>query len=134
MLSPGTKTESQGGYYLMIHADDELLAGAGVHEPTPELLAHLRKSIAERGKKLEDIIDTPAFKAKFPEIRGEALKTAPRDFPSDHPYIELIKHKSLYAGNTTQATSHDPNNIAADIEDIFKTAYPFVKTLREFLA
>jgi hypothetical protein len=31
------------------------------------------------------------------EIRGEVLKTAPRGFTGEHPRIDLLRHKSVYA-------------------------------------
>ena len=32
------------------------------------------------------------------DVVGRAsLKTAPRGYPKDHPHIELLRHKSLYA-------------------------------------
>jgi hypothetical protein len=32
------------------------------------------------------------------ETFGEALKTAPRGYPRDHPRVRLLRHKSLVAG------------------------------------
>ncbi|HEX3650076.1 MAG TPA: DUF2461 family protein, partial [Pseudonocardiaceae bacterium] len=31
------------------------------------------------------------------QIEGEQLKTTPRGYPGDHPRIDLLRHKSLYA-------------------------------------
>jgi hypothetical protein len=37
------------------------------------------------------------------ETFGEALKTAPRGYPRDHPRVRLLRHRSLVAGRRLDA-------------------------------
>ena len=55
-----------------------------------------------RGTELERILATLA--AEGYEIGGEQLKTAPRGYDRDHPRIELLRHKQLFAGRTSASS------------------------------
>ncbi|WP_309074040.1 DUF2461 domain-containing protein [Paenarthrobacter sp.] len=85
------------GYYLQISADG-LLIGGGYHSHTPAQLARFRAAVdaPDSGLELQGIVDSVAA-AGF-AIEGEKLKTVPRGFDKDHPRAELLKHKSLSAG------------------------------------
>jgi hypothetical protein len=39
------------------------------------------------------------------DVVGEALRTAPRGYPRDHPRIELLRHRALVAGRSLPGTS-----------------------------
>ncbi len=85
------------GYYIQIGAPG-VRVGAGFYEAGPARLAELRKAIDHdrRGPELERIV-RKLLKAGW-EIGGDRLKTAPRGYDVDHPRIELLRHKSLFAG------------------------------------
>jgi len=85
------------GFYLQISADG-LLIGGGYHSHTPAQLARFRGAVdaPESGLELQKIVEAVAG-AGF-AIQGEKLKTVPRGFEKDHPRGELLKHKSLSAG------------------------------------
>ncbi|GAA14537.1 MULTISPECIES: DUF2461 domain-containing protein [Gordonia] len=85
------------GYYIQIGAPG-VRVGAGFYEAGPARLAELRKAIDHdrHGPELERIVRKLA-KAGW-EIGGDRLKTAPRGYDADHPRIELLRHKSLFAG------------------------------------
>ncbi|KAB2342439.1 DUF2461 domain-containing protein [Actinomadura rudentiformis] len=85
-----------GGFYFQVDADGLMVAG-GMYAPTPEQLRRYRAAVdAEHsGKALETIVD--GLRAGGMEIAGDRLKTRPRGFSEDHPRIELLRHRSLYA-------------------------------------
>jgi hypothetical protein len=58
----------------------------------------LRDAVADdfKGPELEQVI--AGAEAAGIETFGEALKTAPRGYPRDHPRVQLLRHKSLVAG------------------------------------
>ena len=64
----------------------------------PAQLGRFRDAVADAkaGPKLERAVD--AAHAGGVETFGEALKTAPRGYPKDHPRIALLRHRSLFAG------------------------------------
>ena len=75
-----------------------LFAGTGYHALAADQLARLRESVVDdaAGSELERAV--AGVEAAGVETFGEALKTAPRGYPRDHPRVRLLRHKSLIAG------------------------------------
>ncbi|WP_049557021.1 DUF2461 domain-containing protein [Nonomuraea sp. SBT364] len=90
------------GLYVEISAAGLFVAG-GIYSQAADQLARYRAAVAEplSGKPLETVVET--LRAGGYEVAGDRLKTRPRDYPADHPRIDLLRHKSLYAGRR-----HDP--------------------------
>jgi uncharacterized protein (TIGR02453 family) len=85
-----------GAYYVEV-GPAGLRAGGGCFHLESDQLARFRAAVAEdlHGKALEDIIGR--LRRGGWSIVGEQLKTKPRGYDVDHPRIELLRHKSLYA-------------------------------------
>lgn len=87
-----------------------LFAGTGYHMLDAAQLELFRAAAADdaTGPALEAAIG--AARAGGVETFGEALKTAPRGYPRDHPRIALLRHKALFGGARLEAAA---NGIAA---------------------
>ncbi|MFF0816069.1 DUF2461 domain-containing protein [Rhodococcus sp. NPDC003318] len=85
------------GWYVQVDARGLFVAG-GFYASSPAQLAAFRAAVDTdlRGGQLEAI--TADLESAGFEIGGETLKTAPRGFSTDHPRIDLLRHKSLTAG------------------------------------
>jgi uncharacterized protein (TIGR02453 family) len=85
-----------GGFYFQIDADGLMVAG-GMYAPGPEELERYRAAVDAdaSGKALVTVVDD--LRAAGYEIAGDRLKTRPRGTPPDHPRLELLRHRSLYA-------------------------------------
>lgn len=85
------------GLYVQVDAQGLYTAG-GVYTQASDQVARFRAAVAEdiSGKPLEAVVG--ALSAAGYAVDGERLKTRPRGFADDHPRIELLRHKSLYAG------------------------------------
>ncbi|MDA0637688.1 DUF2461 domain-containing protein [Nonomuraea sp. MCN248] len=85
------------GFYAQISADG-LRAAGGVYSQAPDQVARFRAAVDEdvTGKPLERIV--AALDAAGYERGGDRLKTRPRGVPADHPRLDLLRHRSLYAG------------------------------------
>jgi uncharacterized protein (TIGR02453 family) len=85
-----------GAYYVQV-GPEGLMVGGGCFHLEADQLSRFRVAIddSRRGEALEKII-AKLSKAGF-VIRGEQLKTKPRGYELDHPRIDLLRHKSLYA-------------------------------------
>ncbi len=88
------KPEYRGGYYLHIQPGASFVGG-GFWEPNKEDLFRMRKEIMMEDDAFLEIINNKEFKKYFGELKGEALKTAPKDFAKDHPMINYIKKKQF---------------------------------------
>jgi uncharacterized protein (TIGR02453 family) len=87
---------NDAGYISL--SSDALGVGSGLYMPSPGQLTRFRAAVADerRGGELVRLVK---------DLRGtrvqvsarETLKSAPRGYPSDHPRIELLRHKGLTA-------------------------------------
>lgn len=85
------------GFYVEISASG-LYAAGGCYTQATDQVARYRAAVDEdlTGGPLESI--TVKLADAGYRIGGERLKTKPRGFTEDHPRIDLLRHKSLYAG------------------------------------
>jgi len=90
---PGT----QSGLYLSIGAGG-LDAGSGYWRMATDQLARFRAAVdGPEGAALAEAVER--MQATGVHLWGDALKTAPRGFPKDHPRVHLLQKKDLLAGD-----------------------------------
>lgn len=85
----------RGGHYIHIEPENSFIAG-GFFSPNPGDLKLIRDEIAHDAKPLREILEDPDFKSTWGGFEGEAVKTSPRGFDSDHPDIDLIRFKQFH--------------------------------------
>lgn len=83
------------GWYVELSARG-VRFGAGCYDASPAMLARIRAAIDEpaTGKAIETMVADLA--ADGWEVGGDRVKTAPRGYPTDHPRIELLRHKQFF--------------------------------------
>ncbi len=88
--------ELEAGYVSL--SSDVLGVGSGLYMPSPGQLARYRTAVADdrRGAELVALVDELRAK-RIGVMAHEVLKTAPRGFATDHPRLELLRHKGLAA-------------------------------------
>lgn len=85
----------QGDFYIEFGLKQNLLAG-GYWRPEKNILKSLREAIDYNGDELITILEKPSFKKLFGDLYiDNPLKTAPKGYSKTHPYIELLRHKTL---------------------------------------
>ncbi|HEX3782143.1 MAG TPA: DUF2461 domain-containing protein [Pseudonocardiaceae bacterium] len=89
-----------GGAYYVAVGSAGLMIGGGCFHLAPDQLARFRTSVDDerRGTQLAKIVAKLA-KAGW-EIKGDQLKSKPRGFDADHPRIDLLRYRSVYAART----------------------------------
>jgi uncharacterized protein (TIGR02453 family) len=88
------------GAYIRLSAEG-IYIGVGIYKPEPAALGRLRDAIDNdaSGKSLQRIV--ASFGRKGYEIESHArLATAPRGYTPDHPRIELLRMKDIFAGKS----------------------------------
>jgi uncharacterized protein (TIGR02453 family) len=92
--------DRQSAVYYVQLSSGGLLAAAGMHGPTPEQIERFRDTVDndKTGAALVRMI-AAAEQAGY-EVGGEALKTAPRGYSTDHPRIRFLRHKGLFASKS----------------------------------
>ncbi len=85
----------QGDFYIEIGLKHNLLAG-GFWRPEKSILHSIRDAIDYNGEELLAILEKPSFKKMFGSLyHDDPLKTAPKGFSKEHPYIGLLRHKTF---------------------------------------
>jgi uncharacterized protein (TIGR02453 family) len=97
-LSAGISSQGKGtgvpGYYLQFEPGNKSFACVGLYAPSSEALAKIRQEIDYNGESLGKILADKTFRKYYPGFwDGDALKTAPKGYPKDHPHIEWLKLK-----------------------------------------
>ncbi len=93
----GAVVWTQGGSYYVHVAADGLLVAGGAHGMTAEQVARFREAVSDQRR-------GPDLQRRLEELRragltvaGERLKTRPRGVDPEHPRLELLRHRTLYA-------------------------------------
>ncbi|MDR1859646.1 MAG: DUF2461 domain-containing protein [Bacteroidales bacterium] len=129
-MAAGGRKSIRAGYYLHLQPGSSLIAG-GLWCPSPDVLQACRRDLADNGDEFADIIEKPTFRKYFPEIEGEQLKTAPKGFDRDAPYIHLLRYKSYsFSYPLTDRQIASPT-LFCDIVAAFKALYPANRFLNE---
>ena len=89
-------TLERGGYVQF--SAQGLAAGTGYYVMMSDQLERYRQAVDDdkSGLKLVNLVTT-LHKAKIDVTAREALKTAPKGYPKDHPRIDLLRNKGLIA-------------------------------------
>jgi uncharacterized protein (TIGR02453 family) len=82
-------------FYVQLSAAG-LLAGAGSYHLEPAQIERARRAIDDEvtGAELERVVTS--LEGKGLRFGGEAVATAPRGYPRDHPRIRLLRQKAFY--------------------------------------
>ena len=85
-----------GPFYVQVGADGLMVAG-GYYQMASDQVTRFRTAVDDerRGSDLEKRL--AALSAEGLTVAGETLKTRPRGYAPDHPRIDLLRHKGLYA-------------------------------------
>jgi uncharacterized protein (TIGR02453 family) len=114
------------GWYVEISARG-LRVGAGFYEASGERLARIRDAMADdkAGPRLQRVL-RKLEKDGF-EISGERLKTSPRGYAANHPRIELLRHKQLFAAKSFGFDGLDSPVVLDRVRDDWRALRPLVE-------
>lgn len=117
--------------YIALSAEG-LYVGGGIYMPEPGVLERFRRAIADEasGRQLQKII--ASLRRKGYEVdTHERLTGAPRGYPADHPRIELLRMKDIFAGKTfpPEKWLSTPNALTG-IRQVIKDVKPLTEWIR----
>lgn len=124
MVAHNEKPHDRAGYYIHLEPGNSFLAGGAYMPPGPWMKA-IREEIATNADGLRKILNSKSFKDNFGEMEGEKLKTSPRDYPKDHPEIELLKYKSFLAMHKLTDAQVLDDDFEKHALKVFKALKPF---------
>jgi len=120
--------DKYAGYYFHVEPGNSLIAG-GAYMPPSDWLNAIREKIASGGNELIKISKHPDFARYYGKIEGDKLKTAPKGYPRDHPFIELLRFKSYLTEMPI------PNKVitGSDCFELVVNAFKATKPFNDFL-
>ena len=127
-----TKPLYRGGYYLHLSPNNNFLA-CGFWDPNPADLKRIRQEIDIEGEEYRSILNNKTFKSVWGELQGEAVKTAPKGYVKDHPYIDLLRFKQhIFTINYSDKEICQPDFIDR-ADSVLQAVRPFVDYMSEVL-
>ena len=123
-INRGGRKMPFAGYYIHIQPTESFLGG-GMHIPDPDRLQKVRQEILYNTKDFKKIIGSSSFKKYFEKLWEEdKLKIAPKNFPKDHPDIDLLKYKSYIAAHTIKENQVLSKDFLKHCVTVFKELKP----------
>lgn len=122
----------RGGYYIHFEPGNTFI-GCGFWQPNSDDLRLIRNEFAHDSKPMRAILNDLEFKKVFGELKGDAVKTAPRGFEKDHPNIDLIRYKSFYFEHHFSDSEVFDENFVFEVTKTFLSVRPFFDYMSEVL-
>jgi len=127
-----TKPMNRGGYYFHIEPNNSFLA-CGFWDPNPKDLYRIRREIFFDSSELKKIILKNEFLHVWGKLKGNELKTAPRNFDKSHPDISLIRKKQYIFSIKFSDQEVLNDTFIEKLNLAIKTVRPFVDYMSEIL-
>ncbi|WP_346856151.1 DUF2461 domain-containing protein [uncultured Draconibacterium sp.] len=131
-ICKGGRKSMNPGYYFHIEPGSSFVAG-GIYMPPAEPLKAIRNYMADHAEEFLDITNDASFKALFPQMYDDKLKTAPKGFPKDHEFIELLRYKSYIFSKELNDGVIKGNNYINQMVELFEELSPVNSFLYEAL-
>ena len=129
-LSKNKKEYFKPGYYIHIEPSGSFLAG-GVWMPPADLINKIRQEIDYNTKEFKKIIGNKDFKNYFKALENQKLKKTPKNYPKDHPEIELLKYTSYIATHEMKENMLTDKKLLQHCAKTFKAMLPLNEFLRK---
>lgn len=120
----GGKKSEFCGYYIHIQPG-ECIVGGGAWFPEAPLLKEYRSEIYNNIEEYLEIIRNPEFSKYYQPYWQEPLKTAPKGFPKDWKYIDLLKPKSFVMASQLSDKEFVSKDMMKKFGKLFRLLKPF---------
>lgn len=121
---PYGKKSNRMGYYLHIEPGNCFVAAGTVCLP-PKTVTAIRQSIYDNVDEYLSIINAPDFKAVYPVVGENCLKTAPKGIPRDWKYVELVRPKDFVTSHALTEKELCGKDMPQRVTELFRIAKPF---------
>ena len=103
--------------------------------PQAEALKNIRQEIDYSADQFKKILNSKSFKKFYDGLSEEdKLKTAPKDYPKDHPEIEFLKLKSFTCFHALSDAQFQEKGTPKLIADAVSALKPLVVFLEDAVA
>jgi len=128
------KMEQEPGYYIHIEPGNSFVAG-GLYMPDPTNLSKIRQEVDYNADGLLKILNNTKFKKYFKGLDDfDRVKTAPKGYPKDHPYIDLLKNKSFIVSRYFTDTQVKDKKFVKQLAETCNVIKPLNDFLKEAIS
>jgi uncharacterized protein (TIGR02453 family) len=134
-FSPNGKLVQEPGYYLHLQPGNKSFVAGGIYMPDASNLARIRQEIDYSSDALKKIVNATKFRKTFDGFDDfDKLKTAPKGYRKDHPFIEWLKLKSFIVSRPFTDKQVTDKKFIASITSACRTIKPLNDFIRESIA
>lgn len=126
------KPQLRGGYFFRFKPG-ETVVGGGFYQPESADLKLIREHIAQDSEPLRSVLESKGFKSTFGELMGEQVKTSPKGYGKEHPEIDLLRYKSMYAFKSFADEQVHSEDFLEEAVAVYLAIRPFFDVMTEYL-
>ncbi len=119
------KKSFHGGYYFHLEPGGCMLAGGSYCLPA-DMLRAVRQSVVDEIDEFRSIVEDGEFRRYFPVIGEQRLKTAPKGFPKDFPYMEYLRPKDYSVACCVPDDFFRTDDWLDRAEHVFRVMKPYI--------
>lgn len=133
-FSPGGKMIQEPGYYIHIEPGNSFVAG-GFYMPDATNLSRIRQEIDYNTPSFLNVLNDRKFKKYFSGLDDfDKVKTAPKGYPKDHPYLDFLRNKSFIVSHYFTDTQVRDKKFVKQVAEVCKAIKPLNDFLTEAIA
>ncbi|MDE6532253.1 MAG: DUF2461 domain-containing protein [Muribaculaceae bacterium] len=121
---PEGKKSNRMGYYLHIEPGNCFVAAGTVCLPSKVVTA-IRRSIYDNIDEYLEIIGREDFRAVYPSIGENPVKTAPKGIPRDWEYLPLVRPRDFVTSHHLSDKEMCSSGLVDKVGEMFRIAKPF---------
>ena len=114
----------RGGYYIHIEPVNNF-AGGGFWGPNKDDLLKIRKGIETDEAEFRKIISSKEFQTVFGELRGDQLKTCPKEFDKESSAVDVLRYKQFLVMKEFTDAEVQSKKCSKEVDNIFIAMCPF---------
>ena len=122
----GGKKSGNAGYYFHLEPGGTFIGG-GVYHPEPEILKKVRDEIYGNPEEFNRILKEEKFYEYFGELYDDRLKNAPKGYPKDFEYIDLLRYKSYIVSRAFEEKLVRGDGLLKEVLTAFRMMHPLVR-------
>lgn len=123
----------RGGYYFWITPGASRV-GCGFSYPNPADLKRIRKDIDYNERAWRGILKNKKLTRTFGDMQGEHVRTAPKGYRSDHPAIDLLRHKQFWFEHAFTDAEVVAPGFLKQVSSTYRAIRPFFDYMSDILA
>lgn len=121
---PAGKKSLTAGYYVHFEPDNSFISGGTVCLPSP-IIKRIRQDIYDNIEEYRAIVESPEFRKYFTSVGENLLKTAPKGFPKDWPYIAYLRPRDFCVSHMVPDAYMKEKDLPEKILPVFRQIQRF---------